>query len=383
MSWIDGVIGVLALLAAIRGWRLGALGQIGSLIGRIGGLIIGVTYGPGWSIHVTHHWWRIVAAVVIVWLCSFIGALLGRLVGKRIAKSIPIGKFDTIDSVLGMTAGLAGTLAFCWLAAGALSTTTWGSLSTEINSSVVLRTMQQLLPPPPAFEGKLQSLLSSVHIPNLFAFVGANGLTNLHPHLPHTVRGVSAPAGVVQVEGSQGCTFNTIGTGFYVSATEVVTDAHVIAGQHRITVAGQHAYVAVFDPRQDLAVLVVPGASGAALPVASSLPSTGADISVPGYQSAASVRSIAPGYFEGVVSTPGRSIYSGGIFTRQLEVVAANVTPGNSGSPVLSANGMVGVVLARSSVSNSLAFGTGLTALRHDLAVVRPTSRASTASCVD
>jgi len=383
VSWIDWAIGVLALLAAIRGWRLGALGQIGSLVGRIGGLILGVTYGPTWATHITHHWWRIVAAIVIVWLCSFLGSLGGRLLGKRIAKAMPIGKFDTVDSALGMAAGLAGMLAFCWLAAGALSTTTWGSLSAEINSSVVLRTMQQVLPPPPAFEGKLQSLLSSVHIPNLFAIVGDNGLTNLHPHLPPTVRGVTTPAGVVQVEGSHGCAFNTIGTGFYVSPTEVVTDAHVIAGQHRITVGGHLARVAIFDPRHDLAVLVVPGSYGAALPVASSLPLPGGLLSVPGYQTATPVRSAAPGYYEGVVTTPGRSIYSGGIFMRQLEVIAANVTPGNSGSPVLSANGVVGVVLAKSSVSNSLAFAAGLTALRHDLAVVRPSSRASTASCVN
>ena len=54
-----------------------------------------------------------------------------------------------------------------------------------------------------------------------------------------------------------------VGSGFFVSPTDVVTNAHVVAGGDDTTVtiggAVHHAVVVAFDPDADLALLQRPG----------------------------------------------------------------------------------------------------------------------------
>jgi len=267
--------------------------------------------------------------------------------------------------------------------AGVLSVVSWGTVSTAINRSVILRAMQHDLPAPPSVEGKLQSVLSAAHLPSLYASV-------TDPSFADSVRATlgattvaSGPDGVVKVIASSGCAFTVEGTGFVTGPDEVVTDAHLIAGQHDITVNGLGATVALFDPLQDLAVLRVAGLTDAPLLVASSQPTVSARVSVVGFQTASDVKTSAPGAYEGTVTAPSRSIYSGGLFLRRFALVAANVTVGNSGSPVLYRGTVVGVVIAKSSVTAHVAFAEPAVALARDLSKVSATSRASTQSCLN
>jgi hypothetical protein len=379
---IDIAIAVLVLFAFFRGWRLGLLAQVGSLAGRIGGIVLGALYAPKVSGLITHAWWRPIAAIALVWVASILGAFLGRRLGKRISEKVP-DLYAKVNSSLGALLGLSGTLLLCWLVAGLLSVVTWGSIGNQVNHSVIVRSLQKYLPAPPAFEGRLQSLFNTVNIPNVFALLGDGNIGVAKVALAPTLQFQSSPAGVVPVVASGACHQANLGSGFFVSSTEVVTDAHVIAGQKLVRVNGAVAKVVAFDPQQDLAVLRVTQPNGAALPVASQLPKPGTPASVSGFATSTTNRSTSRGYFEGSVRAPGRSIYSGGLFLRQVELIAANVTPGKSGSPVLVNGQVVGVILAPSGVTKHLAFATSLAALRHDLQALRPSSRASTQSCLN
>lgn len=382
MNVIDIAIAVLAVLALLRGWHLGLLGQVGSLAGRVGGIVLGVLYAPRCSGLITHAWWRPLLAIGLVWISSVVGSYLGRLVGAKLGEELLPASFKFVNQSLGAVVGVAGVLVVCWLVAGLLSVVTWGSVGNQVSRSVVLRSIQKYLPAPPAFEGRLQSVLNTVNIPNVFALVGGGSVATSNVALGPTKQFQTTPPGVVAVVASGGCRQAYLGTGFYVSPTDVVTDAHIVAGQKVVRVNGLRAVVIAFDTRQDLAVLRMSVPTNVAVPVASQLPAPGTAASVSGFSATATNRSSAPAYFEGTVQAPSRSIYSGGLFLRTVELIAVNVTAGNSGSPVLVNGQVVGVVLAPSSVTKHVAFATSLAALRHDLARLGPTARASTQRCL-
>lgn len=128
-----------------------------------------------------------------------------------------------------------------------------------------------------------------------------------------------------------------IGSGFAVSENEIVTNAHVISDARMIqviTYSGDSlpASVVAYDEDLDLAVLYVASGSFSALPVAS-LDATrvGDDVYAIG-----APKSMAYTLTKGIVSSKDRVIRG-----RQYIQIDAAVNEGNSGGPLLDANGNV------------------------------------------
>lgn len=129
----------------------------------------------------------------------------------------------------------------------------------------------------------------------------------------------------------------SIGSGFAVSENEVVTNAHVIsrAGAIRVITRGGDslaASVVAYDEDLDLAVLYVADGSFSALPAAS-LDTTrvGDDVYAIG-----APKSMAYTLTKGIISSKDRVIRG-----RQYIQIDAAVNDGNSGGPLLDANGNV------------------------------------------
>src|SRR5262249_49763663 len=141
------------------------------------------------------------------------------------------------------------------------------------------------------------------------------------------------------------------GSGFVYARGHVITNAHVVAGvteqQQVITARGTafSARVVLYDPKRDIAVLYVPGLDATPLQFAGPAP-PGADAIVAGYP--------LDGPFTAVAARVGPSqsatspdIYQSTQVTRQIYAIRADVRPGNSGGPLLTARGTVdGVVFA-------------------------------------
>ena len=380
VSWIDVAIVALVVIAGLRGWVVGLLRQLGSFVGRIVGFGVGCYVAVAEAPHVTAIAWRPLDVILIIAVCTVAGGLIMRFFGGIFSARLHEGRLGLADSVLGASVGVAGMLVTCWLVAAILAVVPWSSVGQSINKSLILKTLQHVLPTPPAVESRLQGVLSQLNIPSLFA----NVVAPTPPTLAHgkltTRHHVSSPEAVLLVRASGGCGLTNQATGFLVSTHEVVTVAHLLAGETTVTVAGRLARVVFFDPRSDLAVLRTAQTRTTPLALAASAPSTTL-ATVVGYQNATD-RTSTRAVLAGAVSAPGRDIFSRGVFTRTMQVVAAPLTASEDGAPVLVNGSVVAVVADRTAVDSSLVYAVPLEQLREALLRVSSTP-VSTQRCVN
>ncbi len=94
-------------------------------------------------------------------------------------------------------------------------------------------------------------------------------------------------------------------------------------------------------------------------------------------------RTLAPAQLRGSVTGQGRDIYNRGLFTRTYLVVAAQVSPGNSGSPVLVAGSVAGVIVSKSLSQPQIAYAIPASVVERVLAHVPSHGSVSTEGCVD
>jgi len=168
-----------------------------------------------------------------------------------------------------------------------------------------------------------------------------------------------------------------------------VTNAHVVAGGQDIHLelpqTGRRlaATVVLFDPNVDVAVLRVPGAGLAALPIAGD-PQRGVQGAVIGYPGGGS-ESVVAAAVRGVEDAQGRDIYNSGLVTRRIEVLQAQVIPGDSGGPLVDLNGrVIGLVFAASTVQPDEGYALAMSQISGDLNAAKGrTQAASTQDCTN
>jgi S1-C subfamily serine protease len=377
---VDLVIVVVIGLAALRGWFAGALRQIGALVGFVAGLWVGVQFAPALATRITQSTWRPALAVGLVVASAILVSSLGQAAGGAATKALRVIKLGLFDRLAGVVVSVVGSILLCWLLAGMLASTAWGSLATNIQNSAVLSVLDRVLPPVPAVEARIQALFRGADLPNVFATLIAPTPPGTKPiTLGPLEPSLAAPTSVVKVLASGGCASIHQGTGFFVGAHEVVTNAHVVAGAHDVTVAGALARVVFFDPREDLAVLRVASLNEPSLAVDTATPPAGTAAKVVGFPLNAT-RTGAPAVVRGEVSGESRDIYNRGLFSRTLVVVAASVQPGNSGSPLLVRGVVRGVIVSKSLSEPLTAYAIPASVLRADIAHVS-TTPVSTQGC--
>jgi uncharacterized membrane protein required for colicin V production len=382
MSWIDLIIAIIVVLAGFLGHAEGAVRQILRFAGYAGGFLVGTLVAPSLSSLITHSSWRPVLALGIVLVISIIGGQVGSFLGSLVSRALRTMKLGRVDRIAGTAVGAAGALVGCWLAAGLLASTTWGSFATGIQQSSILSAMGRVMPPVPSLDAKVQSLFRNINFPNVFASVVEPTLRSyVDPKsLGPLITSLSAPSDVVKVLASGACAALSEGTAFYVSAHEVVTNAHVVAGHTSITVNGAPAQVALFDANNDVAVLRVPS-SGTPLPLRTTTPDRGSRVSVVGFPLDAT-RTRAPGVIDGVLTAQGRDIYNQSILMKTVLVVEVNVQPGNSGSPVMDGSSVVGIIESKLVSQSSTAYAIPASVIERDVAETPATGTVPTHSCL-
>lgn len=382
MGWVDLIIAIVVVLAGFRGFAEGAIRQVAGLAGLAGGFLLGAAIAPRMSGDITKTGWRPAVALFIVLIVTVLGGIVGGVVGNIIKHLVRAMMLGIVDRIAGVVVGAGGALIMCWLVAGLLVTTTWGSVASGIEKSSILAAMDHVMPPVPTVEGRVQSLFHDADIPNIFADV-------VTPTLPPTVKpsrlgplvsGLSQPSDVVKVLASGACGDVSEGTAFYATSDEVVTNAHVVAGQKHVTVNGEPAVVALYDPKNDLAVLRV-NQSESPLSFAATVPSRGDSIRVVGFP-LDGTRTEAPGYYEGELTGAGRGIYDETLFIKTVLDLEVNVNPGNSGSPVLVNGRVAGIVESKSLSQSSTAYAIPENVIRTDLAKTPASGSVSTQACL-
>lgn len=135
-SWIDGLVLFCLAIPAIRGWQSGIV----SGLLRLAGLLVGGALG--WTLPVVHdlfHGWRPeFPAVSLPWICAFLCAILGWLVGaiaawfwRRSTRDQPVG---WIDRLAGLALGLSKGAAFTLILLASIQTAL-PAMRTQIRSS--------------------------------------------------------------------------------------------------------------------------------------------------------------------------------------------------------------------------------------------------------
>jgi hypothetical protein len=340
MRTLDWMILAAALLFAVsgyfRGFIVGALSLGGFVVGAIAGTRLADALLAGGASSPYAPLFGLIGALGA-------GAILAigfEGVGIRLRRGLRLPFLGTLDGLLG--ALLSATVALClaWLlGVVVLALPGTGSLAAEIRSSSILRRLDELMPP----SGVVLHALA--RIDPLPAIAGAGAPVAAPPSAVSMTPALDrAERSVVRVLGTA-CGLGIEGSGWVIGPDEVLTNAHVVAGESDTVVevagegAGHNATAVLFDPRNDIAVLSVPRLGLPALTLADETAAGSAGV-ILGYPLDGPLAT-EPARVGATATVQTQDAYGRGPLPRLLTAIRGLIRPGNSGGPVIDASGAV------------------------------------------
>lgn len=361
MNIIDLLIIVLALASLARGFRIGLVRQAGSTIGFVLGLFVGSWLGTFFIDFFASSIAKSLASLVAVLAGGFIFMAAGEMVGIWLKQRLHGYKpLDEVDGGLGSIMAAITVVFAVWLAAAILVLGPAGGFQQALKNSRILSSLNSHLPPATQLLGSLNKLIDPNGFPQVFSGLEPNPGTAKLPDLGSFNAVVKAvEPSVVKVEGT-GCGGIVEGSGFVVSNGDIATNAHVVAGVNSPKVIdgnGIHnTRVVWFDPNVDLAVLQVSNLAGKPLPITANEQAGGAQGVVLGYPGGGNFDAEPAAVLDHFTAL-GRNIYGQGATSRDVYSLKAHVIPGNSGGPLIGADGSVlGIVFATSTQYNNVGY---------------------------
>ena len=205
------------------------------------------------------------------------------------------------------------------------------------------------------------------------------------PQVAPNAAAIQASAqGTVQVVAA-GCGGTHRGSGFAISATQIVTNAHVVAGTEYVSVStpqGRHATatVVLFDANRDVAILSVPGLGLHPLKSTSGFDSQVATIGYPGGGS----ETVTAGVVDRLAQIEVSDIYGNHMARHEVWVTHANLHPGNSGGPLVNSQGAVmGLIFAGSTTEAGVVYALTNNEIRPDLLAAQGRTQAvASGACI-
>jgi S1-C subfamily serine protease len=359
VNQLDWIIVAFALILAFFGFRQGFLVGALSFGGFVLGAFLGTRVGPlllpkG-------------SASPYAPAFGLLGALLGGAIlasgleglGFRLRRFMIVPGMGLLDGVLGAALGAALALGIVWIAAAVAGQTPGANqLRADIQRSVILRRLNEVLPP----SGSILNALARLDpIPSITG--PSPDVAAPVPAVAHAPEVRRASRSVVRVDGTA-CGLAIEGSGWVAGPEQVVTNAHVVAGEQDTTVEidGQppslSAQVVDFNPTVDLAILHVPGLNLPSLSLASQAAS-GTAGAILGYPENGpfDVQAARIGHTQDVLT---QNAYGEGPVTRLLTPLRGLVRPGNSGGPLVSVNGQVLTTVFAATVGSTPKGGYGV-----------------------
>ncbi|MFV0464335.1 MAG: MarP family serine protease [Nostocoides sp.] len=362
----SGLLDLLLVLLlgayAVGGFRQGLLTSLLSIIGFFLGGALGLWLVPkvllSWPALTQDSRLSAAVAVLFIFLLASVGQAIGISLGTPLRSGLVGRTSRGIDSALGAVALVMATGLFIWLGAGLVRPVSPPVIAKAMGQSRVLAVIDAVVPPSTStVAAGVESLLDRGGFPRVFEGLQAEPITPVEP--PPSGIGATAPvraaaASIVKITGtSLACAQAQEGSGWVLADQRVVTNAHVVAGLSQVTVRvggrgmGVMGTVVVFDPERDLAVIDVPDLHAPALDQAGT-GAAGQAGAVAGFPLDGPY-AVVPARIRSQLSATGADIYGNSGIKRQIYSLYATVKPGNSGGPLLDAQGRVlGVVFARS-----------------------------------
>jgi len=359
VTGLDWLIVVFAFLLALFGFRRGFIVAALSFGGFAIGSFIGTRLGPlllsGGSASQYAPAFGLIGALLA-------GAILAsgfEGIGLRLRRTLVLPGLGLLDGAFGAALSAVLGLAIAWiLAAVALQARPDPHLRADIQRSAILSELNQILPP----TGPILNVLASLDpLPRV-----TGPLPDVAPPpaaIARDPRVRAASQSVVRVLGTA-CGLAIEGSGWVAAPGVVLTNAHVVAGEHDTSVEpGGHepqlsAYAIAFDPTDDVAVLRVPGLNLPSLALAQSSP-PGRAGAVLGYPENGSfdARAARIGTTQRILTDDA---YGDGPVSRLLTPLRGLVRPGNSGGPLVDRSGAVLTTVFASTSGRGPAGGYGV-----------------------
>jgi S1-C subfamily serine protease len=285
-------------------------------------------------------------------LAALGGLILGALVAVLL-ESMALGlrervvrgpKLHHADGAGGAALVACLALGVVWVAgAVALHAPSTANLRADVQRSLIMRSLNELLPP----SGPVLHALNRVDpAPSIVGPATPVGRPDRGVAVDPDVR--AAGRSVVRVLGSA-CGLGVEGSGWAVAPGLIVTNAHVVAGEDDTTVTTRggstfDATPVLYDTNNDLAVLSIPD-SVPSLPLAGP-PARGQSGAVLGYPDNGPYRA-APARFGETHDVVSEDSYGRGPIRRSISSLRGSVRSGNSGGPLVDTDGRVlGTVFA-------------------------------------
>src|ERR687898_409865 len=356
MSLVDLLLIVLALVFALSGFRQGLLVSATSILGFLGGAVLGAQLsGPvaeridGSSVT------RVFAALVVVLAAALLGQILAGAIGRAIRGRVTWEPAKMLDSVGGAVLSATAVLLVAWMVASPLASSPFPQVASQVRQSALVQAVDRAVP------DRVRTVYD-----NLRDAIDRRGLPDvLDPLTPTQVREVPPPdeallnspvvasvrGSVVKISGiAPSCSRQIDGSGFVYAPERVMTNAHVLAGvADPVVLAEGEEYEATpvyVDEATDVAVLAVPGRETLPLSFTADPADAGDDAIIMGYPGGGPL-------YVGAARVRDRGEISGPDFrnsetvVRDVYALFGTVRAGNSGGPLFAPDGSVlGVVFA-------------------------------------
>ncbi len=349
MTVVDWVILGLTALLAVHGFRRGFVTSALSLLGFIGGAIIGSRVAPVLLPLGNRSPYAPLLALAGALVLGALVAMVCEAFAGRLRRLMIFPGMELLDGIAGAVLGALIGLTIVWIASAAVlqnnANLLPSSVTRSIRDSAILRRLDEILPPSssllnelaridplPALEGDI------AQVPSPTAQILRN---------PAVRR---ASASVVRITGTA-CGLGIEGSGWVAAPHMIVTNAHVVAGESQTYVQPDgrgpmyEARVVRFDPHNDISVLYVPGIYLRSLSLATR-PATGESAAILGYPENGPFNA-QPARLGTTQQMSIENAYGHGT-VRDILSLRGLVRPGNSGGPLVDASGqVVGTIFAQ------------------------------------
>jgi S1-C subfamily serine protease len=290
--------------------------------------------------------------IAATWLlCYDMFKSFGRMLESRSKKPhrkglVKLSRQQRLASSL--IAGLPG-IVILWLILGMFDNVQIPMVQKQLHSSYLVAYTQQDARLPQLFR-TVGNLLNPFHAPQPFVSTEPTFTGNVTAS--SSIHNPADTSSLYKVN-SWGCGVTTRGSSFLVSRHTLITAAHVVAGANRISVqndSGSYvAQVILFDPSVDVAVLSTDVTlPGTVLNFQNTSAKPGTTGVVFGYAGGNDLQQLRAVVLQ-KISAKGFDIYDKNTVIRSIYALRADITPGDSGAPLLDTSGRVlGLVFGHS-----------------------------------
>ena len=376
MNLFDWIALALVALLAVAGYFRGLLTAALSLAGIIGGALLGARLAPYLLSGGNTSRYTTLFALGGAIFCAIVLEATGSYLGGRMRSSMRLKPLRAVDSAGGVLIGAATGLAVVWvLGTVVLLIPGQTNLRQNAQRSFIVRQLNELLPPSTV-------LHALARIDPLLAIEGPLAIGPApNPAVLNRPGVREAAPSVVKVLGNA-CGLGIAGSGWVARPGLVVTAAHVVAGEDSTTVQAPgdlplDAQAYAFDPRNDVAVLRVPGLQ--ARPLRFVDPRPGTPVALMGYPGNGPL-DVEAGRIGETARISTDDVYGHGPVSRLITSLRGKIQHGDSGGPAVDARGAVQSMMFAARVGETGGYGVPPQIVRQALARAR--HEVSTGPCV-